>query len=151
MPVPIESRAKKSLHKLASFKQLDSSSNLGGFIKLSQDEIPYGIYENEPGKREGSVLVTDKGLYVFGSTKVDFINYDDISTTDWASHDKSLMDAHPDKRIIVINVTDGKSISLPITGSTNGFADITSFSRFLGGAIRNRQIVGEKTWPHPNK
>jgi hypothetical protein len=144
MPVPIESRAKKSLHRLSNFKPFDDSSQLDKSLNLSQDEIPYGVYENEPGQQLGSVLVTNKGLHVFGSAKIDYINYDDISTTDWAHHDKSLMDAHPDKRII-IHFLNGKSFSLPIMGSTDKFADISSFSRFLGGAIRNRQIEKEKS------
>ncbi len=140
MPVPIASRAAKHLDKMFNFKKFDDSSGWAKTFTLDPDETIFGLYENEPGKPDGSILITQKGLHITSSGKTRFVNYDDIKTGDFLHHDKHLLIHDPAARVLLIYLTNGETISLPILGSDGRYVDIAAFYSFVGGAIQTRQI-----------
>jgi len=119
---------------------LDGSSSWAQEVSLGEGESLIGLYQNEVGQKDKSIVISTTGLHLFFQNKVRLLAYKDIEKLDFASHDIALMKADPSKRILVIHLKSGEKVDLPILGMREHGADLPSFWSFLGGALDTTRI-----------
>jgi hypothetical protein len=141
VPVPVTTRAQKYLSNSKHYTPIDNSSSWREAVSLSDAETLIGVYQNEIGQQNGSIIISTKGIHLFSDGGLRFIAYDDIRTVDFAFHDKHQMLTDPSKRVLLTHLKDGRTIPLQITGMRErGGADVASFLSFLGGALQSLRI-----------
>ena len=103
------------------------------------------MYQNEPGERNGSILVTSKGLYLIEAEGVKYFPYEEMRTLDVTHHAPNFLLADPSLRTLSIGFSDGRTVLLSVRGIQGQTAmDLFSFYGYLGGVIQTLGIIREK-------
>lgn len=131
-------RAYRALRCLERYHHLESSDDETPVprerIQLQVDEIPIGVYENNPGHPADAVVITDQGIHVCSDPR-NYFRYDEIQSI--GSLDKR---EHP--IAIPIHLRSGCTIELPIHGNDGKLYDSFPFLTFL---MRVTEDVAKRT------
>lgn len=124
----IQSRAYRTLRKMASYRSLQNDTP-DYFEKdlLRVKEKLVGAYENVPGERQESIVLTTLGFHVFLNSQWQSIDYGQIVDVE------PLFNISKDKRSVynLIVHTPERDITIPVRGGQGGFRDAWEFLRFL--------------------
>lgn len=141
MPVPIWSRAKKYLPSCHNYTDLsDNPGPWGDRIKLADGESIFGVYENNPGTLDKSILITSNGLYAFDAGGPQFLPYREMKRFDMADNIAEIKR----KLEIVFRMEDGRVLHLPVVGQKGAQMDIMVFYTYLLGVSQTLNIIARK-------
>jgi hypothetical protein len=145
MPVPIDTRAEKYLNNLLSYQQVTNDAEFKSSFHLNEGERPLGIYKSAQDNE--SILVTMKGIHMLSAKGDEFLAYDDMKSIEIEDVHPPVLLENPSRRLLFINLFNGRKISLLIAGTgRNGMSlDLYSFNSFLGGVLQSLRIIAEKS------
>jgi hypothetical protein len=124
----VKSRAYRTLRKMDSYRSLESNApDYFATNLLREHERLIGVYENSPGKRQESIVLTSFGFHIFLNEQWQFIDYGQIVDVE------PVLSIPKDKRSIegLIVRIPGREITIPVRGGQEGFRDAWEFLRFL--------------------
>jgi hypothetical protein len=127
----------RPLRKLAGFREtaeIDREPQWIRELALEDGERLIGVYENKPGKRERSVVITSRGLYLDVGTAWQLIKYEDIAGVRSPPIENAQAKFEVDE--IGVTLTDGSQHQLPIMRKRGRFPDLWLFLTFLKGIDR---------------
>lgn len=120
----INSRIKRTLQSLRSFKILEESSSIPENLPVGDQEIPLGIYYNHQSALKECVVITNRSLILERSGTWLPVPYASIIRVSGPA-DK----VNTGK--LKLSLDDGTTIPLMITGGRGKFSDSFEFLRFL--------------------
>lgn len=144
MGVSVAHRVSRDLGNLPSYRQMNESSllpELNALISLVPNEAVIGMYQNSPDKFDNAIVITNYGLH-FLSKQPRFIPYDSIGATRPYSTDKTEMIEQPGSRLIVIELTNGESVNIPVVGAQGRMLDMAPFLGFLTAVAEDARSNG---------
>jgi hypothetical protein len=98
-------------------------------ISFEENEQLIGVYENFPGKPEDSIVITDRGLYLFSETTWIPIKYKDILEVNTMG-EKFL------KSGVNLHLNNDTVTAIPIKGGKGRFTDKFAFLHFFNEVLR---------------
>ena len=122
----------RPLRKLAGFREsrvTDDAPHWASQVALDDQERVIGVYENEPGNSDESILITNRGLYLGEHGSWASLKYKDITGVE--SPSIAGAQAKFDVDQIWVNLKDGTRHELHVTGRNGTFPDLWPFLRFL--------------------
>jgi hypothetical protein len=130
----VKSRSYRTLRPLQGFRQLDTlpeklKKQLES-VAFDRDERPIGVYENHPGKLEELIVITTHALWVHRAPAwipYTFRNIEAVTVP--FETDKRDADS------VLLTLSDGGQITLPVKGGNDRFRDAWEFSRFLSRVV----------------
>src|SRR5437868_5943809 len=124
----VKSRVVRILKPLRRYRDQSPDSLMTSIaatrVGLQEGEICLGVYENNPGCLEDSIIVTNLGLHIYRSGESLFIDYGQIESIE-APSVKETADR------LKIRLSNGAMKDLPIQGGQGRFRDAFEFLRFL--------------------
>jgi hypothetical protein len=132
----IRFRAKKHLSQMSSYHPIDEGNlppQLKGEPRACDPDELIGVYENFPSQLDESVFILERGIIVYSTDSARVIDYHDISTFTTANTQGLASSIRND--MLVVTLTNGDKIQVPIRNDTGRFRDVFSFSMFLSAAM----------------
>lgn len=135
----VKSRSHRTLSPLQGFRSLKTlPDKLRGrleSITFEQDEAPIGVYENNLGDLDELIVITTHGLWIYEAG--DWIPYAfkniKAVTVPFGTHKR-------DADSLLLTLSDGRQITLPIKGGNDRFRDAWEFSHFLSRVIKLQNV-----------
>jgi hypothetical protein len=131
----VKSRIHRTLNDLPSFQAIDSNISLSTDIenlRLRENESILGIYKNESGTLDETIVITELGLHIFMDSFWKSIDFNEIERVEKI---QSKEDDH-----LVLKLNGDKKFSLPVRGGKEQFRDSMTFLRFLNRVLEDRKI-----------
>ena len=130
----IKSRIHRTIQGFDNFHEI-TEENTGYFLenlKLKENEVCYGVYENIPKRIDERIAITNRGMYFNQEDAWLFINFLNIEEVNFIGKNKANIKGEKLKtEHLTLELVNGKSIKLPIRGRKGEFKDIFEFMRFL--------------------
>jgi hypothetical protein len=140
--IGVQTRAHRILKKLDGYRSSDSIAPRDATVikdlLLDPAERIVGIYENDPSRSDGNVIVTDLGIYVGSSRACTSIRYSDMEAV-------QVLDEKGAADRLVVRLAGGRVVEVPIVGGNRRFRDVWEFSHFLQ---RVRSDIGNRPNAH---
>ena len=119
-------RSKRILERLARYHVtatiLDDYRDFLPDLQLA--EVVLGVYENFSDRKEGNLIITNKGIYVLTTKEARYIQYKDISKVQSPEEKETATGC-------LLTDNSGQPYWLPVVGSHDHFRDVFEFLRFL--------------------
>lgn len=127
------SRAHRTLRSLANYQPLSGReaafTSFLSEIHFQKEEKAIGLYENTPGKKDESIVITNLGLHFLSTDRAEFISYEQIRAIE------PLETKNIDR--LNLDLDDGRMIAIPIKGGEGRFRDIFEFLHFLDRVVND--------------
>lgn len=130
----IRLRAHRTLRKLAHFREpipADLQRLLIPEGLLKKDEIIIGVYENQIGKIEESIIITDQGFYIL-LNGWEIIPYKEIDNVE-----PLMKTEKTSAQELLIHLKSGKEFMLPIKGGDDKFRDVWEVLHFFNHVVQD--------------
>lgn len=125
----VRSRAHRTLRHLNRYEPVDDHAAPGYPVVIEADEHLIGIYRNSVARGGVSVLITDMGLRFERLGAWCTVRYNDMRrVAPWTK----------DQRELCLELNDGSTVSVPITGGEGKLRDFLAFVRFVNRVLADR-------------